>query len=301
MTPNMFRILCSIVMAVATLIAASVAAQPKGRVLVVLSSANDLDLRDGVRYRTGYYLNELAVPVRALVAAGYEPVFATPSGDPPTRDAHSDNASFFGGSAAQLEDAKRFVASFEGLRTPRTLAAVRKEGADRFVGIFVPGGHAPMQDLLIDRDLGLLLADFHRDRKPTALICHGPIALLAAMPAAPAFRDAMIAGDTARAQAASLGWPYAGYRIAVFSTAEERNAEGGQLGGRVAFYPAEALAQAGGKVEVAGDWRRQVVQDRELITGQNPFSDGELSRLFVAALDRASVADRRHQAPVHRP
>jgi putative intracellular protease/amidase len=288
----MRKIISIVMMALAAIVASPSLAQSKGRVLVVLSGTDTLELRDGVKYRTGYFLNEFAIPVRAMIAAGYEPVFATPGGKPPSRDTHSEDAKFFNGDAAELAETKAFVDGLDGLRKPRTLASVRAEGASRFAGVFLPGGHAPMQDLLVDRDLGALLADFHRAEKPTALICHAPVALIASTPDPVAFHAAMVAGDTAKAQSVANGWIYTGYRMAVFSTAEERSAEGNQLGGKVRFYPAEALAQAGGRVEVAGDWRSQVVQDRELITGQNPFSDGELSRLLVAALDKASASTR---------
>jgi putative intracellular protease/amidase len=51
------------------------------------------------------------------------------------------------------------------------------------------------------------------------------------------------------------------------------------------FYPDAALRAAGGQVQVAKEWSANlVVQDRELITGQNPFSDDRLSELFVQAL-----------------
>src|SRR5579875_550678 len=38
----------------------------KGKVLVVMSSAKSLDLKDGKAYSTGYYLNEFVVPYRKL-------------------------------------------------------------------------------------------------------------------------------------------------------------------------------------------------------------------------------------------
>jgi hypothetical protein len=40
--------------------------------LVVVSSANALELRDGKSYPTGFFLNEVAAPVRALMEAGCE-------------------------------------------------------------------------------------------------------------------------------------------------------------------------------------------------------------------------------------
>ena len=44
---------------------------------------------------------------------------------------------------------------------------------------------------------------------------------------------------------------------------------------------AEALAQAGGKVEAGPDRRSATGEDREFITGQQPFSDEEFSKAFV--------------------
>jgi putative intracellular protease/amidase len=57
------------------------------KVLVVMSGAHLLELKDNKVYATGYYLNELATPLRALVKAGYTPVFASPNGNAPTMDA----------------------------------------------------------------------------------------------------------------------------------------------------------------------------------------------------------------------
>jgi hypothetical protein len=45
----------------------------KGKVLVLVSSGHGLPLQDGKVYSgAGYYLNELTVPVRALMKDGYE-------------------------------------------------------------------------------------------------------------------------------------------------------------------------------------------------------------------------------------
>ena len=82
-------------------------AQSKGKVLVVMSSANALDLKDGKTYKTGYYLNEFVVPYRKLVEAGYEPVIANPKGDLPVMDANSNNAMFFGGDDAARQPVDR--------------------------------------------------------------------------------------------------------------------------------------------------------------------------------------------------
>jgi hypothetical protein len=51
----------------------------KGKVLVLVSSGHGLPLKDGKVYAgAGYYLNELTVPVRALMKEGYESLLPTP-------------------------------------------------------------------------------------------------------------------------------------------------------------------------------------------------------------------------------
>ena len=70
----------------------------KGKILVLVSSGHGLPLKDGKVYAgAGYYLNELTVPVRALMNVGYEITFANPKGNTPQMDVHSAVPDFFGG------------------------------------------------------------------------------------------------------------------------------------------------------------------------------------------------------------
>ncbi|PXA83351.1 type 1 glutamine amidotransferase domain-containing protein [Nostoc sp. 3335mG] len=257
----------------------------KGKVLVVMSSANTLDLKDGKTYSTGYYLNEFVIPYRKLVEAGYEPVIANPNGDLPVMDANSNNAMFFGGDDAARADALAFAQNLELLQRPKTLASIVAEGTDAYVGLFIPGGHAPMVDLLKDRNLGRILTSFHETGRATGIVCHGPIVLLSALPDPDAFIAAMIAGDGS-ASSLNAGWLYAGYRLTVFATGEEQALEGpGGLGGNVLFYPVNALAEAGARVETIANWHPNVVVDRELITGQQPMSAPDFGDALVARLN----------------
>lgn len=259
-------------------------AQSKGKVLVVMSSANALDLKDGKTYKTGYYLNEFVVPYRKLVEAGYEPVIANPKGDLPVMDVNSNNAMFFGDDDAARAAALKYAEGLEQLKHPKTLASVVSEGINGYVGLFIPGGHAPMVDLLKDKNLGKILTSFHESGRPTGIICHGPIVLLSALPNPDAFIASMIAGD-GKASSLTKGWPYTGYRVTIFSTGEEQALEGPSgLGGNVQFYPVNALAEAGARVESIANWHSNVVVDRELITGQQPMSAPEFGDTLVAKL-----------------
>ncbi len=148
-----------------------------------------------------------------------------------------------------------------------------------------------MQDLPTDPDLGAVLKSFHAAGKPTGAICHGPAALLSTLPDPGAFLRAMADGNVAAAQELGKGWIYAGYQMTAFTTSEERLAEARLLSGRVRYYPTEALAQAGGRVVSGPDRRSHTVQDRELITGQQPFSDEEFATVFLRALDKRQASN----------
>jgi putative intracellular protease/amidase len=257
----------------------------RGKVLVLVSSGHGLPLKDGKVYAgAGYYLNELTVPVRALMNEGYEITFANPKGNTPQMDVHSAVADFFGGDEARLQDYLKFRDTLTGLKTPTRISEVIASGLDQYEAVFVPGGHGPMMDLLDDPDAGTVLRHFHKTSKPTAVLCHGPISLLSALPNSAEVVAALSAGDAVGARAKAQGWIYSGYKMTIFSTAEEQQREPLEIGGKVLFYPDFALRTAGGDVSVVAPWKSYVLQDRELISGQNPFSDEALLKLLLPAL-----------------
>lgn len=261
----------------------------KGKVLVVGSNATEIEVQGGTA-KTGQYLNELVIPALAVIAAGYELVLATPNGTKPHIDEASDSADHFEGDEAAYARAKAFFADDPAMNDVRTLKAVIAEGLETYAGVFVPGGQAPAVDLMQDGELGVILRHFHERSKPTALLCHGPIAVAAAMPQARAFRAAMLAGDAAGAAELARGWPYAGYRMTVFSASEEKVVEDHIIHAKMYFTMPDALTAAGGEVSVNPvNFEPYVVEDRELITGQNPRSDRPLGAALVAALDRAAA------------
>src|ERR1700710_834389 len=226
------------------------AMKTKEEITIVGSSADTFELKDGRKEAMGYYLNEMAIPAQAAIDAGYEIVLVTPTGQEPVVDQHSLSADHFGGSEEALQKALDFVATNAGMRNPRSIRSAIDEGLENYVGVFVPGGHPPMVDLMEDPDLGEVLRHFHEHSKPTALLCHGPIAVTAAMPKSKEFRQALVEGDMAAAKTAAEGWQYSGYRMTIFSNDEERYVEDNIMGGsKVPFYVATPLEIAGGKVE----------------------------------------------------
>lgn len=257
----------------------------RGQVLVIISSENSLTLQNGKTYPTGYFLNELTVPVRTLMEHGYSIVFANPKGNAPSSDINSEVPFYFGGSEAKCQEYKRFRDGLTNLKTPiKTLDAVTG-GLDKFDAVFFPGGHAPIIDLTSDPGVCEILNYFHKNSLPTSLICHGPISLLGALPNAREVVEKLKSGDVAAARELAKNWIYADYKMTVYTTAEEQETEFSRLGGKVPFYPEVALNEVGGIMHCARPWASYVLRDRELITGQNPFSDEAFSKLLLEALE----------------
>ena len=262
----------------------------KDKVLVIGSNATRIEVQGGGWGPTGNYLNETIVPVMAVIDASYDVVLATPNGTKPHIDEASDSPVHFGGDQAVYARAKDFWTNDPAMNQVRTLRSVIEGGLNNYAAVFVPGGQAPVVDLMQDPEMGEILRHFHDRAKPTALLCHGPIALVSAMPHAREFRAALIAGDEEKAKEWAKGWQYAGYRMTIFSASEEKWVENDILHAKMYFNMPQALSVAGGDVSTTTvDFEPNVIVERELITGQNPRSDHLVGAKLVQALDRAVV------------
>jgi putative intracellular protease/amidase len=258
---------------IAGLLAAAANLAHAGTVLVVLSDQDQLNLKDGKVMQTGFFLNEVMEPVQAFVDAGQTVVFATPSGKAPTADQKSNDVNFWGGNEKARQESLALLDTLK-LTSKSTspaisFAQVKKIGYDKFDAVFVPGGHIPMQDLLKDKQLGALLTDFHEKGKVTGFTCHGTIAMVSAIPDARGFVTALESG---KQPAAPANWIYKGYKVTAFTDAEEEQSKGFLNGGHMKLFPQDGLVAAGADFVEAKPWSENVVQDREVISGQNPQS-----------------------------
>ncbi|WDT84680.1 hypothetical protein [Alteromonas sp. 009811495] len=141
--------------------------------------------------------------------------------------------------------------------------------------------NANLSDFCLQTKSLTMLAQFDATVKPTAAICHGPIALLSAQLNPQSFELALKNGDKATSQE----WIYDGYRMTIFSTPEEEYFESTLDDATLLYFPADAMASAGGNMQYKAMWAPNVVVDRELITGQNPFSDDLLAEKLIQQLN----------------
>ncbi|MFE7330959.1 type 1 glutamine amidotransferase domain-containing protein [Streptomyces sp. NPDC057565] len=217
------------------------------KILMVISAATSLKLADGSTHPTGYWAEEVAASHKVLKAAGADVDIATPAGARPTVDALS--LSEQGGvSEADAEEFRTYLAGIaEELSTPLVLSEVTVGDYD---AIYIPGGHAPMADLVQDADLGRLLNEADAQGKTVAALCHGAAGLLSAT-------------------ADDGSFTFAGRALTSFTDEEESQ---GGLGENAPFLVENRLRAEGAVLQTGAAWSNTVVVDGNLITGQNPQS-----------------------------
>ncbi|SEO21957.1 type 1 glutamine amidotransferase domain-containing protein [Actinacidiphila rubida] len=228
------------------------------KVLFIVSGATYWVLKDGTRYATGYWAEEFAMPYKKLTEAGHQVTVGTPGGVTPNVDMMSLRPSMAGGEDGALE-LEEIIRSAEVMRRPLKLSDVRLEDYD---AVYLPGGHGPMADLAFDADVGRLLTQQLASGKPLAIVCHGPASILATR----------IHGES----------PFKGYEVSCFTNEEE---EGVGLASRATWLLETDIKEKVGVNFSRGPiWEPYRVEDRNLITGQNPHSAAILADRLLEVL-----------------
>lgn len=228
-------------------------------ILMVVSAADSLTMRDGSEHPTGYWAEELVVSHRTLRDAGHTVHISTPGGVKPTVDEVSLAPESAGGED-RANGFRDYIAAIDAeLSAPLVLADVDGGSYDAVV---MPGGHGPMADLYQDADLGRLLVAADSAGKIIAPFCHGPAGLLSAT------------GDDGH-------FAFAGRRLTVFTDEEELN---GGTGPNTPWFVEEVLKDKGAVVENGAAWASNVIRDRNLISGQNPQSSEDVATEVIKAL-----------------
>ena len=226
-------------------------------ILIVLTSHSELG---DTGKKTGFWVEEFAAPYYELADAGAEITLASPKGGQPPIDPKSEEAE------AQTKFTHRFDQD-ESLKQKlaHTLKLSEVKASD-YDAVFYPGGHGPLWDLTKDTNSIALLADFQQLRKPMALVCHAPCALLnVKLPNG----EALIKGKN----------------VTGFSDTEEA---GVKLTKVVPFLLEDELKKTGARYSKGPDWGVYVKTDGLLITGQNPASSAEAAMALLKLLPKKS-------------
>lgn len=259
--PAVALVACAIRLAYS--LAPPVALRGCNKVLIVLSSSDHLSLKGNATAPTGNFFNEVTVPARALTGAGFAVTYASPTGAGPYFDGKT---SAYFKSEHGFQEAEAFAGSIH----PRTLESISNLELNQFSAIFIPGGNAVLEDLGHAPGLGRILNHFHFAGKLTVVICNGAYSLLSA--------------DSFGA------WPYEGYKMTVFSDQEWFSLQPAVLAGLPHPTPGRVLSAKGAVLNQGGPMSSHIVEDRELLSGQNPWSTIALAKTMIAKLQHCRDA-----------
>ncbi|HEK1768286.1 TPA: type 1 glutamine amidotransferase domain-containing protein [Pseudomonas putida] len=224
------------------------------KILMVLTSHDQLG---NTGKKTGFWLEEFAAPYYVFIDAGAQITLASPKGGQPPLDPKSDEPD------AQTDATRRFQQDTEAQIALADTIPLGEIDPYDFDAVFYPGGHGPLWDLAEDKDSINLLEALYASNKPIAAVCHAP-------------------GVFKQVKAADGESVVKGKRVTGFTNSEE---EAVGLTDVVPFLVEDMLKANGGEYSKAADWASYVVEDGNLITGQNPASSEAAAQSLLKRLE----------------
>lgn len=221
------------------------------KILFIVTSATSL-----AGSPTGVWFEELSTPYYILQDAGYEVDIVSLEGG----EAPFDPRAFEDDSIT--ESVKRFKADKQAMVKVKNSGKIADTNFLQYDAIFFPGGHGAVVDLPFDKILAEKTGKFFDSGKPVAAICHGPGGLV----------------EAKRDDGKSIVY---GLKVTAFSNAEE---EAIGVTDKVPFLLESRLSEIGGKYESGENFGEFVVEDGNLITGQNPASSAKIAKVLLEKL-----------------
>jgi putative intracellular protease/amidase len=242
------------------------------KVLILLTKAKTLALLDGREHPSGFWAEEFVVPYERFVKEGYQVDVATIGGEAPTPDSGSLSMQNVAATrpegspdhdAANIERYKKVIGRLLPLRRPIDVADIARDDLASYAAVYISGGHGAMEDMPHSPEMTQVIRWVLELGLPLAVVCHGHSALLP-------LRDS------------HGNWPLKGYRMTAFSHDEEMVTD---MAGQLPFVLQLELQRLGARYTKADKiWGSRVVEDRNLITGQNPYSSTALAAAIVNRL-----------------
>lgn len=206
--------------------------------------------------KTGFWVEEFAKPYYTLLDKGVAITVATPKGGPAPIDPSSNAPD------AATEATERFNKDALAQEIIANTKKLSDMNPDDFDAVFYPGGHGPLWDLANDATSIALIEKFNDQEKPIAFVCHAPAALK----------------DVKNTDGTPL---VTGKKVTGFTNTEEA-AVG--LTNVVPFLVEDMLSKNGAIYSKKEDWQAYAIQDKNLITGQNPASSALVAEKLLEKL-----------------
>ena len=230
----------------------------RGKILAVVTSC---DTMGRSQKRTGYELTELARAYYVFKANGFEVEVASPKGGKPPVIIDWDDMGPY--DYAFLND------TIAQQKTSATIPLEEVRGGD-YVAVFFAGGKGAMFDFPQNAQIQSLVKEFYRNEKVIGAVCHGPAALV----------------NVTLDDGSSL---LSNKKVSCFTNEEElflipdaKNI--------FPFLLEDQLIAKGAQVEQGPQYLQQFSVDRNIVTGQNPWSTWALAEAMVRQLGYTPAA-----------
>jgi putative intracellular protease/amidase len=192
--------------------------------------------------KTGFHLSEMADPYYILEEHGFKVDLASIKGGEPPIDPASAKET--------TESGKRFQKDTAAMKKLKSTLKIDDVDMSEYAGIYMAGGHGTMWDFPSSKGLQKAIEDAWKKDKVVAAVCHGPAAFVNAKN--------------------KEGEPLVkNRRVNSFTDEEERLVKKDKV---VPFLLETRLHEQGGLFEHEQPFQGLVVEDSNLITGQNPKS-----------------------------
>ncbi|MBK7364833.1 MAG: type 1 glutamine amidotransferase domain-containing protein [Nitrosomonas sp.] len=228
----------------------------KIKILVVLTS---VEKYPNLNRATGLWLGEAVHFVKKIEAAGYHVDYVSPKGGYTPIDPHSltmaDNTDW------TWYQTKEFMNRLGSTLEPS------KVNPNDYVAIYFAGGHGVIWDFPDNEGLQELSRKIYENGGYVSSVCHGAAGLL----------NIKLSDGTLLIK---------GKKVTGFSNEEEKLAE---LDKYVPFLTETELIKRGAIYQKAKEpWVAYAVEDKRLISGQNPASGGAVADLLLKALQKGT-------------
>jgi putative intracellular protease/amidase len=224
----------------------------RGKILAVVTSTNAMGSSGK---STGYELTELSRAYYVFKANGFEVDIASPLGGTPPVVIDDDDMGAF--DYAFLNDA---IAQY---KTRHTIA-MHDVNAAAYEAVFFVGGKGAMFDFPDNKDIQALVRDYYQSGKVVGAVCHGPAALV------------NVTLDTGRPLIENK-------KVSGFTNKEELLL----IPDAKTIFPfllQDKLAAQGAQFKEGAMYLEKISHDKNLVTGQNPWSTWRLAETMISQL-----------------
>lgn len=224
----------------------------RGRILAVVTSTNTMGTSGK---RTGYELTELARAYYVFEANGFVVDVASPLGGKPPVIIDDDDMGVF--DYAFLND------SIAQHKTNHTIS-IEKAVATDYEAVFFAGGKGAMFDFPDNKHIQTIVQELYQTHKVVGAVCHGPAALI------------NVTLDD--------GHPLLENKVVSGFTNEEELLLIPEAKTIFPFLLQDKLLTQGARFNEGAMYLEQISHDKNLVTGQNPWSTWKVAETMVTQL-----------------